>query len=70
MIDHNRLNRMFLAAVALYLAGSFAQLHARQPSAHGIDGPSLAAIGAAIKHGIVETVKLEGEQNGMFTPGT
>ncbi len=69
MIDHHRLNGMFLAAVALYLATSAAQLHARQPNWHGADAASLAAVGSAVKHGLVEAVKLQGEQGGMFAPG-
>ena len=70
MIDHNRLNGIFLTAVALYLCTSFAQLHARQPAWPTAPSVSLTAVAAAIKHGFVEAVKLEGEQNGFLASGT
>ena len=68
MIDRNRLNGIFFAAFALYLASTTVQLHAKQLSWHGGPGVSLHAVGAAIERGIVEAVKLQGDANTFPIP--
>ncbi len=69
MLDHNRLNGIFLTAVAFYLATGLVQLHAKQPSWQPVRGVSLHAIGDAIRTGVIEAVKIQGDENTSFAPG-
>ena len=70
MIDQNRVNGIFLTAVAFYLAAMLTQLHARQPAWQAIHRVSFEAIAAAVERGIVETAKLQGDENYILAPGS
>ena len=69
MLDHNRLNGIFLTAVAFYLATSLVQLHAKQPSWHAVRGVSFQAIADAVRSGVTEAAKIQSDENTILAPG-